>query len=307
MFLFPYQTTPLKAYNLTQIESELQKAMITGKLIEGVTRNGTRTAIKEVPPTDKFVPSFTNPVAIQGDRGYTWVIDSRPFCTVNRDGTFQVRDWQMHDLQLLRAQLSSIWADGEQSLFITLGDLAVQSFAIWLGEGITRKLYLDPSEDITVKICAAYYYFGLFQDNARDNFSVDTEQERDRVFVMIARAMRSSPESVREVIGEHPMPTDIYGFVKLVHQVVGNTRITQISAPLLYTILQSSWFSTADREMVCVAMEHPPTWAAMIFNALNEKLFTRTQLAKLVMKLDRNNSGKNFTRALMTLIGDAND
>ena len=307
MFQYPYQTLPLKSYNLTQIEKELQMAMIDGKLIDGVTRAGTVTGIFEVPPTEKYAAPFTHPLCLERNGEMVWVVDGRPFTAVTREGVYQVRDWAQHDLQLMRAQLSKIWAEGEQSLFITLGDLPMQAFATWISEGITRKLYLNLSEDQVVKIIAAYYYLGLFQPSTQDAYSNDRPDDRQRMFVMIARAMRTTPDTVESIIGEAPAPININEFVQLVHERVDNTRIRQISVPLLYTIQKSSWFSSADQEMVSVAMEHVPTWVTLVYNGLNEKLFTRTYLSKLLLKLDRNSAGKNFSRQLLTIIGNHHD
>ncbi len=307
MFQYPYQTLPLKSYNLTQIEKELQMAMIDGKLIDGVTKAGTVTGIYEVPPTEKYAAQFSHPICMDRNGQQVWVVDGRPFTSVTREGAYQVRDWAQHDLQLMRAQLSKFWAEGEQSLFITLGDFPVQAFATWLSEGITRKLYLNLSEDQVVKVCAAYYYLGLFQPSTQDAYSNDNAEDRQRVFVMVARALRTTPETVESILGEAPMPTNINEFVQLIHERVDNTRIRQISVPLLYTILKSSWFTSSDQEMVCVAMEHVPTWVTLMYNGLNEKLFTRTYLSKMLLKLERNSAGKNFSRSLLTIIGNHYD
>lgn len=305
MILQPYQTTPLGAYNLSRIEKEINVALIEGELRDATTKsNAVYDKVKEIPPSNKVIPQFGHPIAITRGTGETyWVIDTRPYTSIDRLGVFQVRDHSQHDFMVMRGVLSRIWAEGEQGLFITLGDIAPKAFATWISDNLTRALNLNPQEQQNVAIAAAWYYMGLFEDASE----MEDEITRRRLSTVIANLTRSNPNTVLELMGEHRTPHNITEFVELLKSGTFSPRLAQMSVGFLYSVLRSSWFSTNDQEMVNVSLEHPPTWITMVYSAFNDRLYHRTFLTKLLQKLDKGQVSKTFTYNLLNMIGARND
>jgi hypothetical protein len=54
--------------------------------------------------------------------------------------------------------------------------------------------------------------------------------------------------------------------------------------------------------MVAVALEHPPTWIAILISAFTERSFKNSQISKLTERSNYKRDGDNFVRAVSKLL-----
>ena len=60
----------------------------------------------------------------------------------------------------------------------------------------------------------------------------------------------------------------------------------------LVTIISGSWFGIGGQQAACVAMEHPPTFAAMTYIAFDQRGYRRSTFADMVTKSFKGTGGE---------------
>lgn len=300
MFNSPYQTTPCKDYKIEQIVNEVIAERIDGKLI---TFNHP---IEMVGPLSPSVPVFTQPLTQFefGDRKDKplIVLDARGMLRSNRtgDNPYSVSNFAEMELQEQRAALQLFWQNENNSKtdLLRSGDLPAIAFVNWISRSISGKLGFDPEQQMTLTIVTAYYYSNLFYASEQfdDNVKLKIAQS-------IARWTRIPAESVLQVTDKLGYLADIKGFVDAVHLSIESSRVDHLERGFLYTLLGGSWFgSGSSKETVCVALEHPPTFLALVLAGLNSRSYRNATLAKVVLMAVKGGNDRDFIRGITSLI-----
>ena len=155
---------------------------------------------------------------------------------------------------------------------------------------------LDPSSQIKVSIIAGYFYLTLFRDEEIDH------NDRIKLASQVSRATRNlDTEQCLEVIEDLPEMKNVHEFIETMVEVVDSSRMKKFNAGLLYSIIGGGWFGANAREVMAVAVEHPPTFIALVHAAINDRSYRRSLFAKMVQDLDRKDLGKTFTSNLARL------
>ena len=71
---------------------------------------------------------------------------------------------------------------------------------------------------------------------------------------------------------------------------------------MLYNALGNSWFGSNKTELISVALEHPPTWVAMIYTAVNDRGYRKSQIGAIALNSARKQSDKLLTRNVESLV-----
>lgn len=305
MLLHPYQTTIAQQYPVTKIRRALSRAHIDTPLPNVETPTGqVFPNIHMVTPVEAYqdVPSFTQPISIQLPNGKPgWVFDARTLLRVDRrTGAINYTAINDFTFQTTRTVLTDyVVRMGPQAL-IRLGNYPVEVFVRWLTQALTQRLNLDLVHQQNVSIITAFYYFQLLAEDP-----VQEHHHRDRFAQRIAQITRSQAGVCLEVLDQLPVMQTGNDYVAALKAASGSLRLDSLGFSDLYTMVAMSWVGVNARENVGVALEHPPTFLAMVFSALRERSYRKTLIAQRAEKTGRRNEQQGFSHGIEQLIDKA--
>ncbi|MBN22769.1 MAG: hypothetical protein CL678_15900 [Bdellovibrionaceae bacterium] len=299
MFIYPYTTTPCEGYApaVANIVRAIKEALVHGTLHQAQLLKGTpKSNVLTVCGDSRDIPPFAHPIEVEWNSVKYVVADMRGFTRINQNKEVIVSARNEYDTAYLRAMLTSHWAESSPQDLASLGSLPLAVYMRWLTEAIVRRIGLDPQEQMTIMVITGYFYLSLFRedpalsDKDLQNFA---KQISNNSFIPVNKAM--------EIADQLAPMYSVKDYVANLKKVVNSSRLEKFSEGFLYSILLGSWFGANAREMIAVAVEHPPTFIAMVYAALRDRSYNNTHLGKLVVQLDKRDLGKTFTYNLSSL------
>lgn len=299
MFLIPYQTTACSSYDVKGIQSALQRAEVHGDLAPAVTLKGT--VLKDVyivPPYVKDIKPFSMPLEFESSNGPAIAVDVRGVTKITGETSFKIVAGAEYEGAILRGALTKAWIDGGAAEMRRFNDISAKVFIRLLSEALVRRLNLSPfDQQAVVVVCGLFYYSNFIADTQVDRTGALAREEKDRISVAVARLSRINPQKVAELLdGEVPMITNLDSFCDALRFVVKSPRLEKVDAALIMTLMGGLWFGGNARQLMAVALEYPPVWLALIYQALTDRSFHGAQLTKMVENENRNNIGAIFIR-----------
>lgn len=299
-----YDTFVCQPFVMTKVRHALDAVYHTGQL-QNIPRSGA-LQLQGGSPLANEVPAFAHPIQIDKAAGAhdepPIVVDVRSFGKYDSHvGGFVIRNRTEYEFQVLRARLNNCWVKDAPSLLLNVGALGMKIFAAWIAENVTKKFLLDAREKLMLQIYSAFFYWSLFQDDHAMNAVM-----KHRAMATIMKSTGLSGKEVAEVVEHFEKPlTGIEEFCALAHEVVRSIRLKDFNVGVLYAILKNTWFGVNSQEVVAVALEHPPTWIAMICMASQDRSFKNSAVNRLLENLDRRDKGVNFARAVTVALDAA--
>jgi hypothetical protein len=199
----------------------------------------------------------------------------------------------------MRANLMDVtWVDGNPLDLLNAGDFQVKMYANLMSENIGRRLNLTMQTQIRIQIIAAYFYISQFY--------VEPPEDEDSIIKMAKRISRTVSIQIPEVLEViEPLSTlsTLTDFTEALVSHGQSVRLEQLKPGILYTMLGGIWFGSNANETSAVALEHPPTFCAMLFMILEDRSYRKTILGQLVQKLDRRGDlSKPFSVGLKRMV-----
>lgn len=299
IFKTAYDTTATSGFRIEKTVDAIQKASIGSEL--QLAPNQYIRAVQGGGSVVDNVPQFEHPMWIEGVDNVNYIAyDVRPFGKIDKFASeFQVRNSIEYDTATLRAKLNYIWMTESPNILRDISQLPVAVFSSWIAESVTRRFVLDPEEQLRLSILAAYHYQCLFTD-AKE---LDAN-ERNRMGSAISRAIGVAAEQVFDVIDDLPVLQNISDFCAHAQTVTQSVRLQELNSALLITLLGGTWFGHNHKEMVAVALEHPPTWLAILVACYQSRTFKNSQIAKIAENKNRSNAGQNYVRSVIKMTTD---
>lgn len=307
MFVYPYDTTVCAGND--HLTSNLIKILKATEIIDGLTSSIQLPAIDSsrsvklnennillVTAKNKDVPPFAHPVAVDFLSGKKLVLDARPFTKVVNNEIVITSDNE-YKFNIIRAALIDTMANGNVKDLHSIGSFPLLIFARWIAENVTKRVGLNPKEQAMLIVISAIYYTSLFREDPTFN-----EVELSRNVQLISKITYIPVDICQEVSDKILPMSNIKEFVTQIISVIETSRLEKFSTGLLMTILMNSWYGNNAKEIVCVALENPPTWLALMYSALNDRSYRATGLSKVIIANDKKDSGKNFSLNLLNLV-----
>lgn len=291
-----YDTVVGSSYKLDKIQFGIEKAIINNQIvIDENNENVYRLYSHELDD----IPVFSHPLVIELNGENKVTLDLRQYTKLDRaTGDYQFRLTNEAALQINRGLLNSVWIERDPYVLLNLSPIPMVVFAGWISENITRRFALDPKDQLAISIYAAYYYYCLFSDN-----DVFDDEDKNRIISSISRNLRCAAVDVMEIIDRIDVVIpNITVFCEKLETVTANIRLKNFNSVLLFQILGGSWFGSNARETIAVALEHPPTWIALILSSFTERTYRNTIIAKTAERKANKSTGDNFSRAVFNLI-----
>jgi len=303
VFKTAYDTTICQGFVNTvhKTAQALQVAEINGSLVTPPNQSAIRYVQGGTPAADA-IPAFAHPMLFKGQGGQDLIgVDLR---AVGRwdphQNQFVVRNAIEYALLTRRAQLTEVWLGVSGTTLKSLSNLPVTIFSSWLSESIARRFALDAREQLDLAILAAVFYNSQFTDE-----KILTDDEKNRTAGQIARITRASAEDVFKVMDHVSVVQDLKGFCAMAMDVTGSVRLKDLNAGLVYEILGGTWWGLNAREVIAVAVEHPPTWISVLLAAYNERTFKNSGITKITERPSNKDNGGNFLRSVLNLVDSA--
>jgi len=303
VFNTAYDTLACSAYSpaIAQITKQLEDALVTGMLEPSPITPKVRF-LKEVAGVSNNIPAFAHPIYIRNPRSpdeEVVVVDLRFYGSIDqRTQQFTIRNQAEANLATNRAYLNAVWLFSDPKMLQSTSPLGMSVYASWIGEFIAKRLSLNPKEQLMLTILAAYFYCCQF-----DTTGEFDEDERRRLASYISRNVPCSVRDAQEVIGEELYLHNLNEFCAATYDATKAITMKNFNSRLLFETVKGSWFGgTNPRELVAVALEHPPTMLAIILAAIEDRSYRSTVISRLVERKAGKENDKNFVRAINGLI-----
>lgn len=197
----------------------------------------------------------------------------------------------------LRTDVNALWIDGEQdNIRRTLG-LANKIYAGWISDTITKRFGLNPEEQLKIFVIAHYFYRTQFY--ARSEFSTDEKYEFSFHTIKDSKVSPKFVNDILEALG--PMDS-IVDFIEEVKRVIQSRRLTDLNLGTLITIMGTTWYGTNSKEILSVALEHPPTFTTLVAVSLTQRFYKKSAIHNISTKYCRSGDIQLYIDNLMKLV-----
>ena len=306
MFTDGYQTTVGSMFVTKNIETAIKESIIKDGLDNvnlGVSNNGK---VKPIFITGSYnseseIPLFTHPITIFNFRGNDYLCtDLRLF--VKKDSPVHeieknIKNRTEYNLAKSRAVLNLIWLnEGTSGMRIALS-FAGSVFSTWLSEAISRTFALDFKDQTTISVITDFYYQTLFSDD-----KVFDEDFKQKAAIHTIKATNSTSALVFEIFDQIEVMSSIEDYCEYVKKITENVRLKDFNLAVLLTIVKNSWYGANAKEMLSVALEHPPTWNAIVYTALTEKTYRTSNIYKIAERLGKRGVSDEYLKHYVAMV-----
>ena len=287
-----YQTNPCKDYLMKRTETEVQGAFLRNSLVR-LRENVWAIPPEAYDPTTAMIPVFNYPIIIEHRNEKHSVVDLRDLLVYD-NGQLRPRKYDELTARALIGQLALEWANGSYLRLFNFNQMPMAIFASWIGEVIAKRFYLDPKSQLSVSILAAIYYVNMFEENGVDSGSKGAE-----TVMIISRACGYKPGDVEDLVRTYPSLNSLADFCQACKDYTQDIHLNDLNLLTLQGTVAGYWYGNAGREAIAVALEYPPMWLALIFQALTDRSFKKAGLTTIVERNSYRRHHENFVRGMM--------
>lgn len=305
MFTLPYETTVAsKLYkNLDELQSKIRKANLELAFPRmEFTRNRFFNEIRYTTPHNEHmdIPTFTQYLNIGTDKEPMFVLDGRSYLRMNKH-TEEIKvvgesDWTF---QAIRMALNLKEFKDGSSFYMGLGNVPAITFARWISGLLTARYNLSIESQMAINVICALYYLAMINPSLR----VSTET-RELELHKISQITGVDPDFAISVIEEIENLSNIEDLCHAISNHSRQSRTGQMKTQDLLMMLTSSWFGINARENIAIALEHLPTFNALVYMSLTSSLYRKSILAQRALSAGRDRDQKSYTDIIFRIVND---
>ncbi len=287
-----YETTACKGFIIEPLKEAVLHAIIQGNL-HPHPNNPDLRLVQGGYLVDETIKSFLHPLAVPYEDAFQIAVDVRTagkFDLVNNG--FAIRDKESYDGICLRGHLTDLWVNHSPDPLRNFSPLPLELYSSWLAERIAKRLGLEAKAQAQVHILAAIFYL--------NNFWKDEPADKLMMKSQITRATRMNDLMVSEVLEQRHVISDLADFCVACQEVTQSQRFKHVDAGILLQIIGGDWYG-AHKEIIAVALEHPPTWLGVIWEGFNNRGMRNSGLAQILERNSYRRQKDLFTNALLNL------
>jgi len=306
IFKDSYQTTVGSAFVTKSIETAVKSAFIRDGLHHtnlGVRRSGNVSPVFVIGSwsSEADIPLFTHPIVVLNhDKEKFLCTDLRFYVkkgTPASEIESGIRNLTEYNFAKSRAILNLLWVSERVGEIRNGLRFAGAMYATWLSDAIGKTYALDHGDKQTVAIIAHFFYQALFSEETTFD-----EEAKQIMAAHTIKATFSTADQVFKVLDKLPPLKDITDFCKAVAELVENVRVKDFNLAALLTMVSNSWYGTNSREIISVALEHPPTWLAIVYTGLTERTYKTSAIARIGEMLGKRGVGDEFIKHYQLLM-----
>lgn len=287
IFNSAYHTTATNGYATTKLVQALEQiyynnsAFALRENIQAV-RDGT---------VSNGVPVFNFPVVVPTKDNDLVFIDIRSIIAAQPSGSFRIRDETEMTTRIINAQLALDWHQGYQGRIRDISPLGLVVYAHWLGEIIAKRFALDGRQQLQASALAGIFYLNNFWDK-----SEASSEDKAYLLSAITRICGYKHTDVVDLVEAHPIIRDVAELCEAIKTFTASVRLEDFNPSTLFATVAGSWYGNAGRESIQVALEYPPTWLTILFQAITNRGFKKAGLTQIVER----NSYKKYHQGFVT-------
>ena len=257
-------------------------------------------------PSEIEIPLFTHPISIfHVDKKQYLCCDLRYY--VNKGFNFDeaskyIKNGTEFNFAKTRLIMNLVWLNEGPSELKNNFRFAGIIYAMWISQLLTKAFALDYKDQTVISIIAHVFYQFLFEENIEEI----TEEDIQRLSVHTIKATSADSKMVFEYLDKirnfGPI-NNIDSLCFLIKELTDNVRLDHLNTAYLLTLMKSSWFGTNAKEIITVALEHPPTWCALIYTSLVERTYKNTMIATICERFGKRGKADEFVMNYKTLAG----
>lgn len=298
IFNSPYSTFIGKQFYMKDTEKEIRDSITMrhpwcqvdlNKMVVTIYPNG-------------IVTKFNHPVLVEYKPGtYLVAFDASPFCRATPDGEFHVQNKTLFTLQSLRANLTSSLVNEGSGPIKSLSGNCSRTYSDVIANAMAISFNLNAEEVTIVKCLSAWFYHCLLGDGREIG---DLEYQ-----TLIARMSRetSIPATFLTRYVENIQITSLEEFLDVVKDKIENPNVRKMNmgvflAAVTRSVNSYQWVGLDKQEVMAIALEHIPTFIALLVISLTEQTFRNTGLTKLAQR----NFGRDKNNFILAVNGIVN-
>lgn len=295
MYLLPYETTICRLYpKLDTIKNAVRRAALElplppVKTPAGSVVNDTGFITPRV-EHDEDVPTFTQYLNIGDNTDFKLIIDGRQYMKYDtRTGEYRLvaqNDWSY---QCIRMALNVKLLKEGSVFFSRLTDIPAKVFTRWVSGALINKYILPPEAQQAVSVICAYYYFAMLNDELEN-----PSDERVRMIPTIARITSVPAEFISDMVDQLGVLSNIEDLAHNLSEHGRTLRLNNLKWRDIFILLSPSWFGVNSRENIGIALEHLPTFIAMVYMALADRSYRKTIITQRAESVARGNELSSF-------------
>lgn len=265
MIIDPYQTKIASSYKRDKIAAALNQ--------EWIKRDDRSSDLMEVSEGGDDIPQFTQPMLFQP------AASRIPLVAVDFRGMKGENGWMKEQRELLRLRATlTLYGARNEDLAIYYHPCAMVAYANLIAGIIAGRFGVNELLKIRIVIAAAAHYYNM--THAITEGAAYEESVQLMLTQTIVRHFGLPPEVVDNVLSELTAGQDMAALIINIKRVDGTDRTRDLSSGLLVNGANSLWMGVNASELTAVAVEHAPTFCALLHAALGEGSYSRGEMAK---------------------------
>ena len=308
IYYTPYHTTMGKIVVLDDIIKTIKVAFIK----DGV--NKVNLGVKPLPhiemvfitglhPSETDIPLFTHPVEVAYNGRTYLCTDMRLFVsnmlgrTTLVDLDNNIKNKVEFNFFKTRSILTLAWLNKGQGHIRNGLGFAANVYSALISQLISRAYGLDYGDQLTIQIIACYFYFSLFFD--------DELIKQDLVeswVIHTAQMTKADTVLISSIFQQITKCNNMASFCETIKSICKNNRLHDLNVPVLLTLVKSTWFGANAKEIMSVALEHPPTWVSMVYTALQERSYKNSNIYQYAERLGKRGLAEEFIRSYSDIV-----
>jgi hypothetical protein len=304
--LIPYATSYGKLLNITAIEKELFKYMASNSGANLNYEFSTSNDVEIVIITgyndeEKDLGVWDHPIVMKNHKDQdVVVIDLRKYVSVNKEQPMNImdvaKDKNVVEFLVLRALLTADFACGEYGRLRNIFKSISSGYASIVANVTNSIVILSPLEMVYVEIAAAYHASILFIEED------DIKSSLGNIEARLSNMKFSLPINKKVIASlmEKMQYEDrtIVGLVKNIQSVLPPEKQPLINNDAMVNMVSNIWYGPSGTETVIMALEHMPTWVALLYTSIVNKTYKRTRLATVIAKASRQINVNEFEKGI---------
>lgn len=303
MFSLPYQTTICSMYKkLDQLLPKVRRAALDLEFpVVKTPADYTLDNAHFVTPRQEHedIPTFTQYINIGEPNHPNLLIDSRQYMKYDiKTGLYKINGVNDWSFQCIRMALNLQLLKSDETIFSRLGDLPAKVFHRWVSGALITKYNLELQSQMALFVITAYYFYAMCNYELQEP---DIEA-RTQFAPIISRITGVPPDFVLDIIETVGPLKDANDLAYAMSTKSLQGRTGELKFTDLYLLLSNSWQGVNARENVGVALEHMPTYIAMVYMGIADRSYRRTVITQRAESLARGQDLKIFTDLVFKLV-----
>jgi len=304
MIIDPYETMVGKIVN-TDIEENLNRFLIDtpNKILNYEYRSMNDTIyvfITGCNDYEKELPVFKHPIMITDsikNRKHLFM-DIRQFVNVRNVNRILnisdvLRDKSNFNILLVRGIYQDI-LDKNPNYITTYTDAIVGSITSMISSVMNMGLVLNPQEVLDLNITIMHYLLHM----------LDSDVESIPVKIYRLSVIKGDIDYIREIISRLDVPIDVDGLANNISKCSKSVKLLNINSDLIYGLTRGMFYCDNNVELLAMMLEHPPTMVSMLFNAYDDRMYSKSRLTTILINNKRKIPIELFVKRVSNEVND---